>query len=124
MDETLKNLSLRYEELNNKKKEYDKKRKEISNTIQQLMREKNLSKYEDDDVCVNYIERATKKVKEEKLLDVIKKHDIDAIKEAPDVDKLEQLIDENELTAEQMQEISDCIKINEYSYVTAKTRSD
>jgi len=109
----------KYVKYNEKKKQFDKKRKNISKNIKKYMNENNLGKFENEKFRINLIEQSRKKIDEEKLLKIFKEHGIPAIEEAPDIDKLEKLIDQNKLNQEELNKINECIKLNEYSYIRA-----
>lgn len=116
----IKELTKEYAEYNNKKKEYDKKRKNIGKTLKQKMEEEGLDKYEDDKYKTYVIKQERKKINEDKLLHILEENNINAITKAPDIDKLEELIEEGEISNDLLQEISDCIDINSYSYVQVR----
>ena len=120
MTDLIKELTKEYAEYNNKKKEYDKKRKNIGKTLKQKMEEEGIDKYEDDDYKTYVIKQERKKINEDKLLHILEENNINAITKAPDIDKLEELIEEGEISSDLLQEISDCIDINSYSYVQVR----
>ncbi|MFW6311218.1 MAG: hypothetical protein ACOC1K_03175 [Nanoarchaeota archaeon] len=111
-----------YHEKNSLKKKYDTERKSIGKKLQEKMEENNLSKYANDEVSISIITRTNKDVKEDKLVEVLNEYKINALKLAPDLDKIEKMIDNDELTKEEIEEILSCIKTNTYSYVTARQR--
>ena len=117
----MKDLIKKYNEYNQKKKDYDKKRKEIGKVLQSEMEEQGIDKQVEDNVEVKLITRqGKKKVDEEKLMETLQEHNIDATKTVPDLDKLEVMIDEGEMPTAALSEIADCISVSEYSYVQAK----
>lgn len=118
----MEELIKKYHELNSKKKEYDKQRKKVSKEIQSYLDEQGLSKLETNNFKVTKIERNDNKIDEERLLEIIKKHNIDAVKDTVDEDKLEDLIDEGKIEEEVLEEISECITDNGYSYILTKER--
>jgi len=120
MTDLIKELTKEYAEYNNKKKEYDKKRKNIGKTLKQKMEEEGIDKYEDDNYKTYVIKQERKKINEDKLLHILEENNINAITKAPDIDKLEELIEEGEISSDLLQEISDCIDINSYSYVQVR----
>ena len=120
MTDIIKELTKEYAEYNNKKKEYDKKRKNIGKTLKQKMEEEGIDKYEGDNYKTYVIKQERKKINEDKLLHILEENNIDAITKAPDIDKLEELIEEGEISSDLLQEISDCIDINSYSYVQVR----
>jgi len=121
-EKELKMLIKEYNDYNNKKKEYDKKRKNVSKVLKQKMEEKNLDKFEDNDFRANLIKQERKKINEEKLLHILKENKINAITEAPDIDKLEELIEQNEISDDLLAEISNCINYNSWSYVSVTNK--
>ena len=120
MTDIIKELTKEYAEYNNKKKEYDKKRKNIGKTLKQKMEEEGIDRYEDDNYKTYVIKQERKKINEDKLLHILEENNINAITKAPDIDKLEELIEEGEISSDLLQEISDCIDINSYSYVQVR----
>ena len=120
MTDLIKELTKEYAEYNNKKKEYDKKRKNIGKTLKQKMEEEGIDRYEDDNYKTYVIKQERKKINEDKLLHILEENNINAITKAPDIDKLEELIEEGEISSDLLQEISDCIDINSYSYVQVR----
>ena len=119
----MKDLLKKYNELNDKKKEFDKERKKVGKVIQQKLDDDNLDELEVDDYKVNKIQGSSgKKINEDRLLEILKENNIDAIKETPDIDKIEEMIDNNELENDVLVEIADCISENTYTYIRVKQR--
>lgn len=122
--EYIKTMAKKYEEHNELKKEHDKRRKQIRDEIKAEMESEDIREYDDTEINVKVIENQRKDVDDEKLLEVIKDYNLDAIKDAPDIKKLENLVDEGEVPAEALPKISECINIREWSYITTKNKND
>lgn len=119
----MKDLIQKYHELNNKKKEFDKERKKVGKVIKQKLEDDGLDELEIDEYKVNKIQGSSgKKIDEERLLEILKENNIDAIKETPDIKKIEEMLDNNELENDVLVEIADCISENTYTYIRVKQR--
>ncbi|MFW6130247.1 MAG: hypothetical protein ACOC56_03610 [Atribacterota bacterium] len=120
----LKDKVKKYNNYNNKKKGFDKKRKKIGKEIKAIMSDIDIDEYEDETFKCKVIESSSgKKVDEDKLLKVLKVNDIDAIKEVPDLDKLETKIENNEIIDQNLlQKISECITENTYTYIRSSKK--
>jgi len=125
LKEAVKNMAKEYDKENNLKKKHDKRRKEIRDEIKDFLESRGLSEFDDDDYRVKIIENQRKKIKdEEKLLEIIKDYELNAVKDAPDLKALENLIDEGEVPEEALSEIAECINIQEWSYITTKNKME
>lgn len=120
----IKELAFKYQDLNQKKQEYDKQRKEVRDVIKNTMSEKGIKEFDDSEINIKIIENERKKVDEEALLEIIEKHNLDAVKTAPDLTKLEKIVESGELSQDVIQEISDCIKVTKYEYIKTKEKGD
>lgn len=113
-------LAQQYTEYNNKKKKFDNKRKEIADKIDEQLEVKGVDKINTDNYSIYKVENSKKEIDEEKLLEVIKDHNINAVKKSPDIEQLEKMIDNNELSQDILKDINGCINTKKWDYVRVK----